>query len=181
MIKLLSQPPLLTAQLPPSSPTSLPTYDNCSSIDTLTRIQAKKIAYLGIHCKMALWPELLGGLPARCTRPRRRRHRIGRLRGRIKRDRGEVLKEANDDEGHFVVCKLRQYPISTHAIADRRPSGGTKCTCCPRQIRGPALKGTNMYGFGVRYFRTRSSRNLSGSNSSADVQLLCKLLCHGER
>ena len=24
--------------------------------------------------------------------------------------------------------------------------------CCPRQIRGPALKGKNMKGFGTRYF-----------------------------
>src|SRR5688572_28913643 len=32
----------------------------------------------------------------------------------------------------------------------------------------PALKGRNMYGFGTRYFRTRSSRNRSGSNSRAE-------------
>lgn len=36
--------------------------------------------------------------------------------------------------------------------------------CCPRQMRGPALKGRKMNGFGVRYFATRSSRKRSGSN-----------------
>ena len=40
-------------------------------------------------------------------------------------------------------------------------------TCCPRQIRGPALKGQNMKGFGVRYLRNLSSRKRSGSNTSA--------------
>ena len=39
--------------------------------------------------------------------------------------------------------------------------------CCPRQIRGPALNGRKINGFGTRYFLTRSSRNRSGSNSSA--------------
>ena len=40
--------------------------------------------------------------------------------------------------------------------------------CCPRQIRGPALKGRNMNGLGVRYLWRRLSRNLSGSNSWAE-------------
>ena len=39
--------------------------------------------------------------------------------------------------------------------------------CCPIQIRGPALNGRKMKGFGARYLLTRSSRNRSGSNSSA--------------
>ena len=39
--------------------------------------------------------------------------------------------------------------------------------CCPRQIRGPALNGRKMKGLGTRYFLTRSSKNRSGSNSSA--------------
>ena len=34
-------------------------------------------------------------------------------------------------------------------------------------MRGPALKGRKMNGFGTRYFWTRSSMNLSGSNESA--------------
>ena len=40
-------------------------------------------------------------------------------------------------------------------------------TCCPRQIRGPALKGRKMNGLGIRYLCNRSSRKRSGSNSSA--------------
>jgi hypothetical protein len=40
-------------------------------------------------------------------------------------------------------------------------------TCCPRQIRGPALNGRNINGLGVRNFFARSSRKRSGSNSSA--------------
>ena len=40
-------------------------------------------------------------------------------------------------------------------------------TCWPRQIRGPALKGRNMKGLGMRYLCRRSSRNRSGSNSRA--------------
>lgn len=40
-------------------------------------------------------------------------------------------------------------------------------TCCPKQIRGPALKGMKMNGLGVRYFFNLSSRKRSGSNSSA--------------
>ena len=39
--------------------------------------------------------------------------------------------------------------------------------CCPRQIRGPALNGRKTKGLGTRYFLTRSSKNRSGSNSSA--------------
>ena len=39
--------------------------------------------------------------------------------------------------------------------------------CWPRQMRGPALKGRKMNGFGTRYFPTRSSRNRSGSNCCA--------------
>ena len=44
----------------------------------------------------------------------------------------------------------------------------TAQTCCPKQMRGPALKGMNMKGLGMRYFCTRSSRKRSGSNSRAD-------------
>lgn len=40
-------------------------------------------------------------------------------------------------------------------------------TCCPRQMRGPALKGLKMKGFGVKYFFTLSSRKRSGSNTRA--------------
>lgn len=39
--------------------------------------------------------------------------------------------------------------------------------CCPKQIRGPALNGRKMKGLGTRYLLTRSSKNRSGSNSSA--------------
>ena len=39
--------------------------------------------------------------------------------------------------------------------------------CWPRQIRGPALKGKKIKGFGVRYLWSLSSRNRSGSNSIA--------------
>ena len=39
--------------------------------------------------------------------------------------------------------------------------------CCPRQMRGPALKGKKMKGLGVRYLWSLSSRKRSGSNSSA--------------
>jgi len=46
-------------------------------------------------------------------------------------------------------------------------------TCCPRQIRGPALKGRKMKGLGVRYLCSRSSRKRSGSNSSAGKSSVC--------
>ena len=51
-------------------------------------------------------------------------------------------------------------------------------TCWPRQMRGPALKGRKMNGFGVRYLLTRSSRNRSGSYSCA-VPLLARRLRGG--
>ena len=44
-------------------------------------------------------------------------------------------------------------------------------TCWPRHILGPALKGTNMKGFGIRYLFNLSSMNRSGSNSSARNRL----------
>ena len=40
-------------------------------------------------------------------------------------------------------------------------------TCCPRQMRGPALKGQKMKGLGVKYFFALSSRKRSGSNTRA--------------
>ena len=79
------------------------------------------------------------------------------------------MKELNEHEGHFVISELWENmeiinTVSYVYITD------SCCTCCPRQIRGPALEGKKMYGFGVRYLCNLSSRNRSGSNSWAFKQ-----------
>ena len=47
-----------------------------------------------------------------------------------------------------------------------------RITCWPRHILGPALKGKNMNGFGIRYLPNLSSINRSGSNTCARDILL---------
>ena len=54
-------------------------------------------------------------------------------------------------------------PAGGNAACARRP----RRTCRPRQMRGPALNGRKMNLFAVKYLFRRSSRNRSGSNSSA--------------
>ena len=67
---------------------------------------------------------------------------------------GNAASSNSNDE---KLCKRRTSMNDTSLYAN----------CCPRQIRGPALKGRKMNGLGRRYFLRRSSRNRSGSNSSA--------------
>src|SRR5277367_3384831 len=59
----------------------------------------------------------------------------------------------------------RQMKINTSS----KISECMKLTCCPRQMRGPALNGKNMNALGTRYFLSLSSRKRSGSNSLAVV------------
>lgn len=65
---------------------------------------------------------------------------------------------------------IMMMPVSADT-QDRRREHNIR-TCWPRQIRGPALKGRKMYGFGVTYLCRRSSRKRSGSNSSADTEIV---------
>ena len=74
----------------------------------------------------------------------------------------------NVEGGEWAWMMLR-YMRTTWRVV-RHFDDGNKVvyeTCCPRQIRGPALKGKKMYGFGVRYLCNLLSRNRSGSNSWA--------------
>ena len=55
------------------------------------------------------------------------------------------------------ACTIRAITVEASLYAN----------CCPRQIRGPALNGRKMKGFGTKYLLTLSSRNRSGSKSLA--------------
>lgn len=77
-------------------------------------------------------------------------------------ERREPLKKADNEKRYFIVSKLH------HSIQNTpRRQQLEKLTCCPRHIRGPALKGVNMNGFFNKYFAALSSKNRSGSNSNA--------------
>lgn len=101
-------------------------------------------------------------------RPFRGRKRVRWLCADVSLDLGEVLEELDEEVGHLRVRELKK-PIHTyqHRKARLGETGWVGHTCCPRQIRGPALKGRKMNGLGIKYFSNRSSRNRSGSNSDA--------------
>jgi hypothetical protein len=118
---------------------------------------------MGINSEVTLDDDLFNCLAARTLSPLRRRERLY-ICGQG--DRRELLEKAYEEERNFVVgelvkdgCQYEYYEL---------PS---RHTCCPRQILGPALKGTKMKGLGVRYLWRRSSRKRSGSNSRAGQKL----------
>lgn len=114
---------------------------------------------------MSLGPHLLFSFPAYFVfGPRRQRPWFGRLGLWSQSNFWEVLEKPDKEEGHFVVCKLGAQRLISVSY---EWGHATIPTCCPRHIRGPALKGRNMKGFGVRYFCRRWSMKRSGSNWSA--------------
>ena len=57
---------------------------------------------------MRLRPDALYAYPTRSLRPLRGGHRPGRLRGRIKRNGGEILEQADQHERHLIIRELSQ-------------------------------------------------------------------------
>ncbi len=69
--------------------------------------------------------------------------------------------------GLTFVAESSLNPEKRWSSLTRKKVASWYANCWPRQMRGPALKGQKMNGFGVRYLCTLSSRNRSGSNLRA--------------
>lgn len=97
--------------------------------------QLEPHARFGVHRQMHLGAELVGRLASLHHCPLRRRPRSGRERSQVQRNRRKALQKADDHKRHFVVRKLESgfRPLATI----RTDKEGH--TCCPRQMRGPAL------------------------------------------
>lgn len=76
---------------------------------------------------------------------------------------GKALEEFDEEIWRFVVRKLSKMELAQRWWKDKQ-----KSTCWPIHILGPALKGINMKGFGIKYFWALSSIKRSGSNSKAE-------------
>lgn len=147
---------LKPALLRPFSPTNHPGrhMSNYASLNSLTW----RATRLDIGCEVWLEHDLVYTLPSWFVHPFRW---WKSLRLQIQWHWWEVLKQPNEKERYLIVCELKVWMRTSQVKSTKM------LTCWPGHILGPALKGRKIKGWGVRYFWSRSSRNLSGSNSRA--------------
>jgi hypothetical protein len=65
--------------------------------------------YIRIHGQVTSWPKLFYFLPhtPRSSLPLLRGQCLWWLREKVQLDRGKVLEKTDEEEGHFIVRKLR--------------------------------------------------------------------------